>query len=90
MDEAIALDLKWQADTADAVGPRSSDGGSHLLGRYTARRPVPQDRRSARRADGQLLGLQRGDLDEHLSAMHTRVCVNRLCPQAGDHRRPIL
>lgn len=35
------------------------------------------------------------DLDEHLSAMHTRVWVNRLCPVPGEsfhtnHRRPIL
>jgi uncharacterized protein YcgI (DUF1989 family) len=35
------------------------------------------------------------DLDEHLSAMHTRVWVNRLCPWPGEsfhtnHRRPIL
>jgi uncharacterized protein YcgI (DUF1989 family) len=33
--------------------------------------------------------------DEHLSAMHTRVWVNRLCPRPGEsfhtnHRRPIL
>ncbi len=36
-----------------------------------------------------------GDLDEHLSAMHTRVWVNKLCPQPGEsfhtnYRRPIL
>jgi uncharacterized protein YcgI (DUF1989 family) len=36
-----------------------------------------------------------GDLDEHLSAMHTRVWVNKLCPGLGEsfhtnHRRPIL
>ena len=35
------------------------------------------------------------DLDEHLSAMHTRVWVNKLCPVPGEsfhsnHRRPIL
>ena len=35
------------------------------------------------------------DLDEHLSAMHTRVWVNKLCPGPGEsfhsnHRRPIL
>lgn len=35
------------------------------------------------------------DLDEHLSSMHTRVWVNRLCPVPGEsfhtnHRRPIL
>jgi uncharacterized protein YcgI (DUF1989 family) len=35
------------------------------------------------------------NLDEHLSAMHTRVWVNRLCPLPGEsfhsnHRRPIL
>jgi uncharacterized protein YcgI (DUF1989 family) len=35
------------------------------------------------------------DLDEHLSAMHTRVWVNKLCPGLGEsfhsnHRRPIL
>ena len=35
------------------------------------------------------------DLDEHLSAMHTRVWVNRLCPTIGEsfhsnRRRPIL
>jgi uncharacterized protein YcgI (DUF1989 family) len=35
------------------------------------------------------------DVDEHLSAMHTRVWVNRLCPSPGEsfhtnHRRPIL
>ena len=35
------------------------------------------------------------DLDEHLSAMHTRVWINRLCPRPGEsfhsnHRRPIL
>jgi len=36
-----------------------------------------------------------GDLDEHLSAMHTRVWLNKLCPGPGEsfhsnHRRPIL
>jgi uncharacterized protein YcgI (DUF1989 family) len=35
------------------------------------------------------------DFDEHLSAMHTRVWVNKLCPSPGEsfhsnHRRPIL
>ena len=35
------------------------------------------------------------DLEEHLSAMHTRVWVNKLCPVPGEsfhtnHRRPIL
>jgi uncharacterized protein YcgI (DUF1989 family) len=35
------------------------------------------------------------DLDEHLSAMHTRVWINKLCPSPGEsfhsnHRRPIL
>ncbi|WP_334176335.1 urea carboxylase-associated family protein [Pseudoxanthobacter sp.] len=35
------------------------------------------------------------DLDEHLSAMHTRVWVNKLCPEPGEsfhsnHRRPVL
>jgi len=35
------------------------------------------------------------DLEEHLSAMHTRVWVNKLCPTPGEsfhsnHRRPIL
>jgi uncharacterized protein len=35
------------------------------------------------------------DLEEHLSAMHTRVWVNKLCPKLGEsfhtnHRRPIL
>lgn len=47
------------------------------------------------------LGKQAGDFwafnaanpDEHLSAMHTRVWVNRLCPRPGEsfhsnHRRP--
>src|ERR1700731_3500953 len=64
---------------------------------------------SARLEAGQFLkigdphGKQAGDFwafnaanpEEHLSAMHTRVWVNRLCPRPGvsfhsNHRRPIL
>ena len=44
---------------------------------------------------GDLWAFNADDLDEHLSAMHTRVWVNRLCPLPGEsfhsnHRRPIL
>jgi uncharacterized protein len=44
---------------------------------------------------GDFWAFNRADLDEHLSAMHTRVWVNRLCPRPGEsfhtnHRRPIL
>lgn len=44
---------------------------------------------------GDLWAFNAADLDEHLSAMHTRVWVNRLCPVPGEsfhsnHRRPIL
>lgn len=44
---------------------------------------------------GDLWAFNADDLDEHLSAMHTRVWVNRLCPVPGEsfhsnNRRPIL
>ena len=44
---------------------------------------------------GDLWAFNAEDPDEHLSAMHTRVWVNRLCPVPGEsfhsnHRRPIL
>lgn len=44
---------------------------------------------------GDVWAFNAADLDEHLSAMHTRVWVNKLCPGLGEsfhtnHRRPIL
>lgn len=44
---------------------------------------------------GDFWAFNAADFDEHLSAMHTRVWVNRLCPVPGEsfhsnHRRPIL
>ena len=44
---------------------------------------------------GDFWAFNAANLDEHLSAMHTRVWVNRLCPRPGEsfhtnHRRPIL
>ncbi len=44
---------------------------------------------------GDFWAFNAADPDEHLSAMHTRVWVNRLCPRPGEsfhssHRRPIL
>lgn len=44
---------------------------------------------------GDLWAFNAEDMDEHLSAMHTRVWVNKLCPEPGEsfhsnHRRPIL
>lgn len=44
---------------------------------------------------GDFWAFNKADLTEHLSAMHTRVWVNKLCPVPGEsfhtnHRRPIL
>jgi len=95
MEEAISLDLNGKL----ALKLRL------VRGQVVVARTGWADRLAA----GQFLkivdphGKQAGDFwafnadnpDEHLSAMHTRVWVNRLCPRPGEsfqtnHRRPIL
>jgi uncharacterized protein len=71
------------------IEPMTGWAGLVKAGRYI-RLTDPRGRQC-----GDLWAFNAEDVEEHLSAMHTRVWVNKLCPAPGEsfhsnHRRPIL
>jgi uncharacterized protein YcgI (DUF1989 family) len=95
MDEALVLDLNGKLTqrlrlvSAAVVAARSGWAETVRAGQFL--KIVDPNGKQA----GDFWAFNAADLDEHLSAMHTRVWVNRLCPRPGEsfhtnHRRPIL
>lgn len=81
--------LKLKAVQSDTVAPMTGWAGRVGTGQYF-KVSDPCGRQCA-----DFWAFNADDINEHLSAMHTRVWLNRLCPQPGEsfhsnHRRPML
>jgi uncharacterized protein YcgI (DUF1989 family) len=95
MPETIELDLNGKKRLPlrqiCAAVIAAKNGWAHTLkGRQFIRITDPCGKQA-----GDFWAFNAADLDEHLSAMHTRVWVNKLCPGLGEsfhtnHRPPIL
>jgi uncharacterized protein YcgI (DUF1989 family) len=95
MDEAITLDLNGKLTLRlrlvrkTVVAARTGWADTVLTGQFL--KIVDPNGKQA----GDFWACNASNPDEHLSAMHTRVWVNPLCPRPGEsfhtnHRRPIL
>ena len=81
--------LALEAISSEVIEPMMGWAAEIKAGQYL-RLTDPRGRQC-----GDFWAFNQHDLDEHLSAMHTRVWVNKLCPHLGEsfhsnHRRPIL
>ena len=95
MDEEIAVDLNGKLTlklrlVRSAVVVARTGWADRLDTGQFLKIVVPHGKQA-----GDFWAFNAADPQEHLSAMHTRVWVNRLCPQPGEsfhtnHRRPIL
>jgi uncharacterized protein len=92
---AFAVDLNGKSNLpltgvqSDVIAPTMGWAGLVKAGQYI-RVTDPKGRQCA-----DFWAFNAEDIDEHLSGMHTRVWVNKLCPLPGEsfhsnHRRPIL
>ena len=95
MDEAISLDLNGKLTlrarlVRGAVAAAGTGWADTVRAGQFLKIIDPHGKQA-----GDFWAFNSANLDEHLSAMHTRVWVNRLCPRPGEsfhsnHRRPIL